>query len=405
MKTKVSVLALVFIFVSGMAMASGWRIPEQSVDSTAKAGANVASSSRADTAYYNPANMSLLEDTWILEADATWIHLTAIDYEDARSPMFSGESEKENFLLPTLFLVSPTYGDGVRFGLSVTAPNGLAKRWDTAYQKASAQEFSLTVIEVNPVMSYDAGNFSMAVGPRMIYVDATVKSDASDLGIPLSRNMTGDTFEWGWNVAASYRPSETVNLSATYRSNIDLDFSDTADLNLLGNEMTLDAEVSVPSPAVLALSVAFDVSDNLTVEVLWDRTFWSEYDYLDFNFSPEIPGNPFEPAVLRDWDDVSAYRVSMTWGVNEEMDLMAGIAFDESPAPTETVGFELPDSDAWLFSAGMQYKMSDKTELGLAALYDYKKDRTVEVSPLNTVYGEFTGTAAWLVTAGLNYKF
>jgi long-chain fatty acid transport protein len=405
MKTKISVLALTFIFVSATAMASGWRIPEQSVDSTAKAGANVASSTRPDTAYYNPANMSWLEDAWMVEANATWIHLTSIEYEDARSPLYNGDSKKENFLLPTVFLVSPTYGDGVRFGLSVTAPNGLAKRWEDAYQRASAQEFSLTVIEVNPVISYGTGNFSMAVGPRMIYADATVKSDAIGLGVPLSRDMTGDTFEWGWNVAFSYRPSEEVNLSATYRSNVDLDFSDKADLNLMGTEMTLDAEVSVPSPAVLALSVAFAVSDNLTVEVLWDRTFWSEYDYLDFNFSPAIPGNPFEPAVARNWDDVSAYRVSMTWGVNDEMDLMAGIAYDETPAPTENIGFELPDSDAWLFSAGMQYKMSEKTEVGLAALYDYKKNRTVEVSPLDAIYGEFTGTAAWLVTAGLNYKF
>jgi long-chain fatty acid transport protein len=355
--------------------------------------------------------MSWLEDTWMVEADMTWIHLTEIEYEDTRPSIytggmnFNGNSEKENFLLPTVFLVSPTYGEGVRFGLSITAPNGLAKRWEDAYQRASAQEFALTVIEVNPVISYDAGDFSVAAGPRMIYADATVKSDAIGLGVPLSRDMTGDTFEWGWNVAASYKPSEEVNLSVTYRSNVDLEFSDTADLNLLGLEMTLDAEVAVPSPAVLALSVAFKVQDNLTLEVEWDQTFWSEYDFLDFDFSPEIPGNPFEPAVLRDWDDASAYRVSMTWGVNDEMDLMAGIAYDETPAPTETIGFELPDSDALLFSAGMQYKVSDKTELGLAALYDHKKNRTVDVNPLDTIYGEFTGTAAWLVTVGIHHKF
>ena len=58
MKKRISVLALASIFAAGSAMASGWRIPEQSVDSTAKAGANIASSKRGDTAYYNPANMA-----------------------------------------------------------------------------------------------------------------------------------------------------------------------------------------------------------------------------------------------------------------------------------------------------------------------------------------------------------
>ena len=85
MKKKISVLALASIFVAGSAMASGWRIPEQSVDSTAKAGANIASSTRADTAYYNPANMAWMEDTWHVELDATWIHLYEIDYEDSRT--------------------------------------------------------------------------------------------------------------------------------------------------------------------------------------------------------------------------------------------------------------------------------------------------------------------------------
>ena len=84
MKKKISVLALASIFVAGSAMASGWRIPEQSVDSTAKAGANIASSTHADTAYYNPANMAWMEDAWHVELDATWIHLYEIDYEDAR---------------------------------------------------------------------------------------------------------------------------------------------------------------------------------------------------------------------------------------------------------------------------------------------------------------------------------
>src|SRR5210317_1272971 len=106
MKKKISVIVLASLFTAGSAMASGWRIPEQSVDSTAKSGANVASSSRGDTAYYNPANMSWMADTWHLEADLTYLYLSPIEYEDSRNPMFDGESEAENFLIPTGFAVS-----------------------------------------------------------------------------------------------------------------------------------------------------------------------------------------------------------------------------------------------------------------------------------------------------------
>jgi len=405
MKKTISVMALASIFAASSAMAVGWRIPEQSVDSTAKSGANIASSSRGDTAYYNPANMSWMADTWHLEADLTYLYLSPIEYEDSRNPMLSGESESEQFLIPTGFFVSPSYG-GARFGMAIVAPGGLSKQWEDPYQKAYAEEFSLTVIEVNPTVSYGLGEmFSIAGGIRMVYADATVKSDFNDLGMPLSREMEGDTLEWGWNAALAYKPNDKLNISTTYRSNVDFDFDDEANLNLMGNLLTLDAKVSIPLPAVFALSVAYDFMENLNVEFTWDRTFWSEYEVLDFNFTPIIPGNPFEAVQQRQWDDTDAFRIGLTYGLNETVDLMFGFGYDNNPAPTEHIGFELPDSDAWLYSIGMQYKVSEQMDLGIAALYDYKESRRVEVKPNDTIYGEFTNASALLITAGLNYRF
>ena len=405
MKKKLSVLALVSVFAAGSAFASGWRIPEQSVDSTAKAGANIASSTRGDTAYFNPANMSWMDQVWTAEVDATYLYLSPIEYKDGRTPFFDGDSESEHFFIPTGFLVSPSYS-GFRFGLALVAPGGLSKQWEDRYPKAFAEEFSLTILEANPTISYGIGDkFSIAGGVRWVYGDATVKSNAAGLGKPLARSMTGDTVEWGWNAAVAFKPVDQLNISATYRSNVDLDFDDKADLNLMGNFMTLDAAVSVPLPAVFALSAAYDVMPNLNVELTWDRTFWSEYEVLDFDFSPAIPGNPYEVPVPRNWDDTNAFRIGLTYGLNDAITLMGGFGYDENPAPSENVGFELPDSDAWLYSLGMQYKVNDKLEVGIAALYDYKEERSVKVNPGGVVYGEFTNASALLLTAGLNYKW
>jgi len=406
MKKAISVLALASIFTAGSAMASGWRIPEQSVDSTAKAGANIASASRSDAAYFNPANMAWLDNTTQVQFDGTYIYLSPIEYEDARISLFDGESESEHFFLPELYAVSPSFG-GARLGLAITEPFGLSKRWKDSYQKAVAEEFSLAVVEVNPTVSYSFANkVSIAAGPRMLYADATVKSDASGLGLPLSREMDDDTVEWGWNAAISVKPIEKLNVSATYRSNVDLGFEDKdARLNLMGTRVALNADVTIPAPAVFALSAAYDVLDNLNVELTWDRTFWSEYETLDFNFSPAIPGNPFEPAQARDWEDTNAFRIGVTYGVTKSLDLMAGFGYDENPAPEEHIGFELPDSDAWLYSIGAQYKLNDKMDIGIAMLYDYKETREVTVNPTDRVYGEFTDASALLVTVGLNYKF
>lgn len=406
MKKTISVLALTSIFAAGSAMASGWRIPEQSVDSTAKVGANIASSKRADTAYFNPANMSWMQDTWHAEVDLTWIHLTSIEYEDDRSPFLSDESEEENFLLPTAFFVSPNYS-GFRVGLSLTAPAGLSKRWN-GFGANVAEEFSMTVYEVNPTVSYAIGDMvSIAAGPRMLYADATVKSDSSGSGTPVSRELEGDTVEWGWNVAVAVKPMEKLNISATYRSEVDLEFEDKAHLNLMGLRISPDAEVSVPVAAVFAVSVAYDVLDNLNIEFTWDRTFWSAYDELDFDHSPQIPGNPYEPALDRDWDDTNAFRLGITYGLNDKIDLMAGFGYDENPVPDDKIDFSLPDSDAWLFSIGMQYALSENMDLGIAALYDYKEERDADSPPDGPTdpFGTFSNASALLVSVGLNYRF
>ena len=62
MKKKIALLAITGIFTAGSALASGWRIPEQSVNSTALSAAYVANAHGADAAYFNPANMSFETD-------------------------------------------------------------------------------------------------------------------------------------------------------------------------------------------------------------------------------------------------------------------------------------------------------------------------------------------------------
>ena len=89
---------------------------------------------------------------------------------------------------------------------------------------------------------------------------------------------------------------------------------------------------------------------------------------------------------------------------------MAGFAIDKNPAPESTVGFELPDSDAKLYSVGFEYKLNKQMSFGMAYLYDDKESRTIdnrvnEADPRTGIHGTFTDSAAHLVTASLKYKF
>ncbi len=101
--------------------------------------------------------------------------------------------------------------------------------------------------------------------------------------------------------------------------------------------MFMTLTVSVPVPAVFALSVAYDVLDNLNVELTWDRTFWSKYKDLDFDFSPANPYNPFEAPLTKNWDDTNCFRLGLTYGVTDTLTLMGGFAYDENPVPDRNI--------------------------------------------------------------------
>jgi len=410
MKKVISVIAVASLFAAGSAFASGYRIPEQSIDSTAKAGANIASATKADTTYYNPANMSWIDAGWLTEFDLTWIHLTSISYEDFRSPVLSGSSEKENFLLPTFFLVSPDYNN-FRFGFSVTAPYGLQKRWNDPYPATFAKKFSLQVFELNPTVSYDFNKYvSIGGGVRAMIAKATARNGGTlGNGIFFSRDLEGDwEVDWGYNLALAVKPNDNLNLSVTYRSNVNLGLS--GDATLTTNYPSpyvfeSPGNVTLPAPAVLALSGAY-TWDKLTVELTWDRTFWSEYEELDIRYSAPLMqpvlASVFGPAVPKQWEDTDAFRISASYQFNEAFTGMAGFAIDDNPVPEEYLSFELPDSNAWLYSIGGRYKVNEQMELGLSLLYDYKESRTVTNG---TIMGEFTDASALLVTGGINYKF
>lgn len=404
---KVIVLSVV---TSGLVLASGYKIPEQSVSSMALAAAYTANADGADASYYNPAAMSFMSDKSFISGGLSYIHLPAAKFSSNAGATYSGKSETEDILVPNLHFVSKAYGD-FRWGVSLTAPGGLSKRWESAYQKASAQEFTLKILELNPTLAYKVSdNFSVGVGARMIYTQGVVKSDAADTGTPLSRDMEGDDISFGYNIALHYKPTSDINLAATYRSNVSLKPEGDATLGFMGSYNTYGASVEIPLPAALVLAASKTWGD-FTVELNYERTYWSKYKDLDFNYDQDIGGLApyFDDPKAKDWKDTDAFRIGVTYKVNDKLTTMAGFAIDETPAPLETLGFELPDSDSKIYSLGVKYKMSDALTIGAAFLYLDKDTRTLDAgvnsNGVLAYGGEFSGSGAYITTLGVEYEF
>lgn len=403
MKQMVKVATLLSLSAATL-LASGYRIPEQSLNSVALSAAYVANANGADASYYNPANMAFMAEGGYIETSLTYINLSKVNF-DGIAPSMDGESKEEEFLLPNLHYVSPKMGNW-RYGLSIVAPAGLSKRWDDPFPRASAEEFTLKVIEVNPTASYLVNDqFAVGFGLRGVYTEGVIKYK----GTGYQNKMEADSIDFGYNLAMSYKPMNDLTFSATYRTKVDLTVSGDAETVLGVTSRNGDVKTQIPLPASLALAAAYTMNKT-TAEFVFERTYWSAYDSLDFQFENTIvESTSLGAKKSKNWKDANAYRIGVSHQYSDALKLMAGFAIDKTPAPSSTIGFELPDSDAKLYSVGFEYKLSQNLKVGLAYLYDDKEDRTVSNYNASTnptgASGTFTDSSAHLVTASLKYKF
>ena len=407
MKNYAKVVALLGLSAVTLS-ASGYRIPEQSLNSTALSAAYVAGANGADASYFNPANMVWNNDASEMELALTYIGLSKVKYTDVSG--FTNESKGEKFYVPTFHYVSPAVGNW-RFGLSMVAPAGLSKRWDDAYAKSTSKEFTLSVIELNPTVAYKVSDkFAIGFGLRGVYSEGIIKSDA---GGNLTRDMEADSIDYGYNLAMSFKPMENLTFATTYRSKVDLTVEGNAKLHYVAQpDYDGDASLTVPLPASLTLATAYTMNKT-TVEFVYERTYWSSYKELDFKYPSPLTGVlklKYDDPKAKDWKDVNAYRIGVTHQYSDKLKLMAGFAIDKSPAPESTLGFELPDSDAKLYSFGLEYALNKNMKIGLSYLYDDKESRTVLNPTANAgtnpvPNGTFTNSSAQLITASFKYKF
>lgn len=415
---KLALVSAISLAASGQAMAAAYKLPESSINATALSAAYVANAHGADAAYYNPAAMVFTEEQRAsMEADVTLVHLTSIGLIN---PLLGTDATKtEDIPVPSFHYISPAM-ENMRFGLSVVAPGGLSKRWK-GVSKTFAEEFTLETIEINPTVSFKVNDrFSIGGGVRAVYSSGVVKSTdqgpiQAGFGISPSRHLEGDSWDFGYNLALHFEPTEQLKLSATYRSKIDLTVEGNATLSdtVVLPTIHTPASVEIPLPASLSLAAAYDVTPDTTIELVLERTYWSAYETLDFQY-PNPIGNYaalFDAPSPKNWQDSETIRIGLTHQLNPKWTLMAGLAYDETPVPKQFVGYELPDSDAKIISFGARYNYSDQMTIGAALLYDQKDKLSIPAGVNAEAGGTLAGGAtfenakAYLFTVGMEYKF
>ena len=442
---KVFLFGLTASLAVNFACASGFKIPEQSGDSVAMATSNIAYSFGADAAYYNPANMVFMHAGHEFALSGQYLRLGSLKYSNHSTTFgnanYDTSSEVGHFFVPGLHMFSPFIGENTRFGFSISVPAGMTMKWEDPFPKSIAEHFEIQVVEFAPSVAYLINdNLSIAGGVRAVYTSGVVKNEVSNAeiyrGINLNarRELTGDSWDFGYNLALTYKPTQNLSLAATYRSKVNLTVEgdakiksslDTSNLLPPGHigpmpsivtrlkaayegEYNGDVSIDIPLPAILTLGASYQW-DDWTFTFAYDRTFWHALKEFDFEYSRQVPVSAmFDKPVEKDWHDTDTFRFGVAYQYNKDLRLMGGFAIDEAAADANKVRFELPDTKSYIYSLGANYKFSDSFDLTGAALYQDRQAREIN-SPdsiaFNNLVGEFGRTNILILNLTASYKF
>lgn len=428
---KMVPVLLVLLFTASTSFAAGFRLPEAGAKAMGMGFAFTAQADDPSAIYFNPAGLTQLKGqnimvgvTYVRENGNEFTGTTPVDNQTA----IKNETQKSlNFYIPNAYYTKTTADGYVAYGVGIFSPFGLGQEYNdqnTSIFRNQITKIDLQTIVVNPTIAFKI-NEVLSVGFGIDWMYGKAKLDKTPwvpgVGNLYNVDLDGDGNTWGYNFGLLLKPTENLRIGVNYRSpftlkvkNADVNVGNTSPaygLGILGGTpVNTIGSATIAMPATFALGAAYTMG-KLTVEADADWTLWSSFSSLPITIQnpPTIPTLRSTDA-QKQWNNVVAMRFGAEYRVTDPLSLRAGVVYDPSPVPADTMGPELPDSDRMNYMVGVGYKIGPWTIDG-AGMYIDKKDRTVnnQVNSTPTVQGTgFNGTwtgDAWLAGLDVGYHF
>jgi long-chain fatty acid transport protein len=397
------------VAVPGTARASGFHVDEQDAAATGRSGAVIAHAINASSIYYNPAGMAELHGVQ-LQLGATAVRPTA-----EFTPAEGGEKTKadpDTFVLPQLF-ASWRASAQVALGLGLYSPFGLALEWPASspgagsVRQAELHTFFITAAWALNLSQWLPG-LSLGAGVDLVPAQVRLTRDVpfgTDVG---SVALSGNAFGLGGRAGLSYRPSAlpALSLGLTYRSQVLLKFRGDADFDApaayrgsLPPDGEVHTSVTLPQMVVFGVSVAPLPEWDIELDASWRG--WSSYDSLDV----ELPDGQVQSS-RKDWKDSYTLRLGTEYTFDKRWSARLGAIWDQTPIPSTTLDFQLPDVNRIDLSAGFGAQITPLVRADIAALYVLPASRTTAMAdPLEPpVKGTFR-VDAWVIGLNVGIQF
>ncbi len=388
MNSKKSLIALAvvstFSGVSTVSSAAGFALIEQSASGLGNAYAGAAATAEdASTIFFNPAGMSRIEGKQITAAGHL-INLSA-KFSDSGSskpaaivtnPLGgNGGDAGGAALVPNIYFAMPI-GSSLHFGVGINVPFGLTTEYDDTWAgRFQGIKSELATININPSVSFKVSDtFSIGAGLNYQAMDAELTN-----AVVLGPNTEGrakleaDDDAFGWNIGVLFQATPSTRLGASYRSTLEYTLEGNSTVTTATGTVIPSAGGASRADVTLPDSFSLSLAQNLNEQwdILADVTFtkWSEINRIDI---VDSTNGTLRDSLLLEFDDAWRYSVGVNYKLSDDWTLKGGLALDQTPVKgASSRSVRLPDNDrTWIsFGAGLKIAQTGKLEFGYTHIF------------------------------------
>jgi long-chain fatty acid transport protein len=372
------------LLAAGDAAAAGFGLDVQSGRGTGMASAVTGFIDDSSAVYYNAAGIAQGRS---LDAQIGGTLIMPSFTFTPRSGPSVGNSFKAAPLVQAF--VSGGVTDQLSLGIGIFTPYGLVLAWPEGWPgKSILTEIELATFDLNPTVAYRLG--PVRIGAGMQIVRATIDEKKKiETGIQeVSTELGGGAWGVGGNVGVQVEAiKKYLSIGVHYRSQVSLDISgntsfDNVPLQFQTSLHDQPASTNIKLPDTVALAVASRPIESLVLdaEAIW--TTWSVVKSQDVRF-PNDTTNTLSYSQARNWSDTVNVRVGGEYTIDDAWRVRAGILFDPTPAPDNTLTPDIPDATRLNFAVGGSYvhRTGFRVDLGYQFITFFKRSSTVPQLP------------------------
>lgn len=352
---------LVTVLCSGTAStawAAGFAIDVHGGRATGMAAAVTAFIDDAEAVYYNPAGLAqgkVLD----LRVGATPI-VPAFSYQNSAGQTSSGIVRP---VPPPHIYASYGITDELSVGLGVFSPYGLVVPWHSGWEgRFLTLNSDLKTFYINPEVAYRfMGRVRVGAGIQIVRATVSLKRSINFVDSEGLAELAGGTWGVGGNggVQIDLIPN-LLSFGATYRSSVNGDINGRAHFSNIptafqGTAKDQNVSTHLSLPGQFSLGVAFQALPNLKLAFNSDYVGWQVIQRLVISFQ-----DPSLTQVLpKNWKHTWNYHLGAEYTLNPQWRFRAGIMYDPTPSPQDTMTPELPDANRVNIALGAGYQWSN----------------------------------------------